>query len=140
MNKLITDLNSAILDKWDNSKSIPVSDLPDFEKANLSKLIINYGPPWFVALLNPVEEIVIVTYAKVDKPADLPHLLLNYDHISTKEYFVKYPSKYLLIQKSDRVGLYKTEFYDHKRNLIKVENCTAEEFLVYIENEFKTGQ
>ena len=137
MDTLITNIHNIILNKWTASKSIPVSELPDHDEMDISKLIVHYNPAWFIALINPDNEIVVVTYAKVQTPADLPHLLLNYDHISTQAYFTKYLSKYLLIQESLLPDLYKTEFYDDKGNLIDARDCSINEFVAYIENEIR---
>jgi hypothetical protein len=135
MEKLITDIQALILEKWGSAKPILASEIPDYEETNLSKLIINYNPPWFVALLRSAEDLVILMYAKVDNAGELPHLLLNYDHTSVQEYFVRYPSKYLLIAKSHEPGFYKTEFYDHNGTLFNVRNCSTLEFIYHIESE-----
>ena len=135
MDKLITDIHNIILEKWNASKSIPLSDIPDHDEVDLSKLIVHYSPAWFIALINPGEDILVVNYARVHKSADLPHLLLNYDHISTKDYFTRYLSKYMLIQQSVIPGVYRTEFFDHNGNLLNVRDCSINEFVSHIENE-----
>jgi hypothetical protein len=136
MENLIAAIHDSILDRWSDSRSIPVSQLPDFQGAKVSKLIVHYSPAWFVALLHPTEDMVIVTYSKVEAPADLPHILLNEDHITTKQYFAKYPAKYLFVQESAEPGFYLTEFYNKDGVLFNTRNCSIGEFMYHIENEF----
>jgi len=136
MENVILTVYDLILKKWNDAKSIPVESLPDYQDTRLTRLIVNYDPAWFVALLDPSEQIVIIAYSKVNSANELPHLLLNYDHLTTSEYLKKYPSKYLLIEPSDQHGIYKTEFYDTNGNLFDARSCSVYDFLESIEMEF----
>ena len=135
MDIFIDKIVSLIKVKWNDVAFISSARVPEFEEMDIARLIVHYDPAWFVTIFSPTSEIVIISYGKVSSPAELPHIKLNNDHISSKKYFLTYPTQYLLVTMSDTQGKYVTEYYNKNKIKLATAEVLPEDLIYHISLE-----
>jgi len=132
MEIFINRIAKLIKSKWENVAFISSDRIPEFDEMDIVRLIVHYDPAWFVTIFLPTSDVVIISYGKVDSANELPHIILNYDHISSKKYFKTYPTKYLLITDSDNNDKYVTEYYNKDRVKLATAEVTVEDLVYHL--------
>ncbi|MCF2447144.1 hypothetical protein L0657_24530 [Dyadobacter sp. CY345] len=135
MELFIDRIGQLIKSKWENVAFISSNRIPDSDEMDLVKLIVHYDPAWFVTIFLPTSDLVIISYGKVDSAAELPHVILNYDHITSKKYFKTYPTKYLIVTDSGNDNKYLTEYYDKDKLKLATAEVSIEDLVYHISLE-----
>ena len=132
MEAFIDGLSKSIRKRWENVAFISSTRIPEFDEIDVVKLIVHYDPAWFVTIFLPASDVVIISYGRVGSANELPHLILNYDHITSKKYFKTYPTKYLLVTDSETGDKYVTEYYNKDRVKLATTETTIEDLVYHI--------
>lgn len=135
MESFIERFSKSIKSKWEKVAFISASRIPEFEEMDIVRLIVHYEPAWFVTIFLPASDVVIVSYGNVGSAGELPHIILNYDHIGSKKYFRTYPTKYLLITDSGKDDRYLTEYYNKDRLRTATAEVTVEDLIHHLDLE-----